>query len=389
MSRVYALLQPDESLLVARPRGSGWSVGSRLGGVEGRGRNLTVILSGLDVTGLMATIPARSENEARRAAPFAIEDDLAEAVEASHVALSDPNRADPTSARRLNAISARRLRDIIALLTERGLQEAEIVAAHSLLPEGNILYEAPGLVLGRLGERSFTLDAGLGQDVLISLCADHPEIAIYGQHVADALGRSANESGASSMEALLVQLATWADRDKRGIRLRQGAFEARRAIDLDGIDRWRFAGGLAAVAAIAWFGSVILETNAMNTRAQQLDTLAQEFARVGWPEHGGDVRQVLALGGGPDSARERPFPAVLDVSALLYDALSQVEGSELRTLRYDRVRRQLTASVAFESFADVDRLTTALNESGLSARSGDSRQSGNRVIGDLTLEQAL
>lgn len=386
MSRVYALLQPDNTLLIARPRGSGWSVGSRLGGVDARGRNLTVILSGLEVTGLMATIPARSENEARRAAPFAIEDELAEPVEASHVALSDPNRADPTAPRTLNAISSRRMKDILEHLSERGLQEAEIVAAHSLLPEGDVLYEAPGLVLGRLGERSFTLDADLGQDVLISLCADHPDTVIHGQHVAAALGRTSNESGATSLEALLVQLATWAERDKRGIRLRQGAFEARRAIDLDGIDRWRFAGALAAVAAIGWFGSVVLETNAMNTRAEQLDSLAQEFAQVGWPEHGGDVRQVLASGSSMDGAIDQPFPAVLDVSALLYDALSQVEGSELRSLRYDRVRRQLTASVAFESFADVDRLTTVLNNSGLSARSGDSRQSGSRVIGDLTLE---
>lgn len=388
MSRIYALLQPDDGLLFARPRTNGFEVGPRPQGVDARGRNLTVFLSGLDVAGLTATIPARNENEARRAAPFAIEDELAEGVEASHVALADPGKFDPASPRAMNAISAATMREVIATLSERGFDEAELMAAHSVLPVGDVLYEAPGLVLGRLGGRTFTLDASLGRDVLISLSSAHPEIAIHGQHVADALGRPGQDTGATSHEALLVQLATWAEQGGRGIRLRQGPFEARRPLDLDGIERWKLTGILAAAAAVGWFGWTVLETRAMNQRALQLESLAQEFAQVGWPELDGNVRQVLAATGGSDNGLDAPFPPVLDASALLYDALAQVEGSELRTLRYDRARRQLTASVAFESFADVDRLTTVLNQSGLSARSGDSRQSGSRVIGDLTLENA-
>jgi len=385
MSQVYALLQPDGSLLIARPRGNGWEVGQDVRGIEARGRNLTVFLSGLDVSGLTANIPARNENEARRAAPFAVEDDLAEGVEASHVALTAPNKANPAAPRRLNVISAATMSGIVSTLSDHGFDEAEIVAAHSLLPDGDVLYEAPGLVLGRLGERSFTLDAGLGRDVLISICEPHSDITIYGEHIADALGRSSAYPGASSLEAFLVQLVSWAEQKDRGIPLRQGAFEARSPIDLDGLDHWKLAGILAAATAIGWFGWIVLETNAMNARAEQLETLSQEFAQVGWPELGGDVRQVLAQSGG-DHVQDQLFPPLLDAGALLYDGLAQVEGSELRTMRYDRVRRQLTASVAFESFADVDRLTTVLNQSGLTARSGDSRQSGSRVIGDLTLE---
>lgn len=385
MARIYALLQPDDTLLYARPRGNGWAIGAERNGVEARGRNLTVFLSGLDVTGLTALIPARNENEARRAAPYAVEDDLAESVETSHVALSEPDKSSPSVPRKINVVSNARLEDVISTLRGYGLDEAECMAAHSLLPDGNVLYEAPGLVLGRLGERSFTLDAAFGRDVLISLSAPFSELDIHGQHVADALGRSADGSGANSLEALLVQLATWAEQSGRGIRLRQGAFEPRRPLELDGVDRWRLAGMLAAVAAVAWFGAMVMETRAMTTRADQLDELAQEFARVGWPELGGDVRQVLATTGGAVGEAD-PFPGLLDVSAVLYNGLAEIEGSELRTLRYDRARRQLTASVAFESFADVDRLTTVLGESGLTARSGDSRQSGSRVIGDLTLE---
>ena len=146
MARVYALLQPDETLLFARARGTGWAVGTDPAGIEARGKNLTVFLSGLDVSGHSAMIPARNENEARRAAPFAVEDELAEGVEASHVALSELDKSDNSAARWLNVVSVSRLKDIVATLADRDFDDAEIIAAHSLLPMQNMLFEAPGLV---------------------------------------------------------------------------------------------------------------------------------------------------------------------------------------------------------------------------------------------------
>ncbi|MEM6556863.1 MAG: type II secretion system protein GspL, partial [Pseudomonadota bacterium] len=315
-----------------------------------------------------------------------IEDELAETVEDSHVALADFDKDNAAKPREINVVSNAAMAALIQSLSEQGFDEAELVAAHSLLPPGNTLFEAPGLVLGRLDGRGFALDPSLGRDVLIGITEANSEIEIYGAQVARAMGRSAQGAGATSLEAFLIQLATWAEAGRPHIRLRQGAFEARRQVDMAGFGRWKFAGVLAAVAALGWFGSVILETSAMNNRAQGLENLAEEFARVGWPELNGDVQQALAAARNASGDGSQGFLGLLDVTAVLYDALDQVEGSELRSLRYDRVRRQMTASVAFQSFADVDRLTAILNGGGLSARSGDARQSGSRVIGDLTLE---
>ncbi|MFN3214704.1 MAG: type II secretion system protein GspL [Henriciella sp.] len=388
MSRVYALLQPDGSLLAARQKGSAWKLVPIGQGVEANGKNLTVFLNGLDVLGVSAVIPARNENEARKAAPFAIEDDIADAIEASHVALAAPNKDDPSLPRQINVASIDRLTDICKHLSDIGYGEAALVAAHSVLPNKDILFEAPGLVLGRLGPRTFAADASLGRDVMISLLEAHPETAVHGEHIAAAVGRSSSAPGADSLEALLLQLAIWADGGNQGIDLKQGAFKARRSVDFDGFGRWKVAGALAAVVALSWFGSAILETNAMNNRSAELDALSEEFARVGWPETNGDVQQVLAISGSDRSDGVQVFPSVLDATAVLYDALAQVEGTELRSIRYDRLRRQMTATIAFESFADVDRLTAVVNATGLQARSGDSRQSGSKVVGDLTLENA-
>ncbi|MEM9179578.1 MAG: type II secretion system protein GspL, partial [Pseudomonadota bacterium] len=189
MARIYALLKPDGDLLIAHPRGGDWRVSQDRRGIDARGRNLTVFLNGLDVLGLSVSIPARNDKEARRAAPFAIEDDLAETVEDSHVALAEFDKDNAGIPREINVVSNAAMTALIQSLSEQGFDEADLVAAHSLLPPGNTLYEAPGLVLGRLDGRGFALDPSLGRDVLIGITEAHPEIEIYGAQVARAMGR--------------------------------------------------------------------------------------------------------------------------------------------------------------------------------------------------------
>lgn len=388
MAKIYALLQPDGSLLAARKKGASWAIMSTLQGVEANGRNVTVFLNGLDVLGVSAVIPARNETQALRAAPFAIEDELADAVEKSHVALSAPDKANPGTPRQINVASIEMMTEIAERLEAFGLPEAEVIAAHSLLPQSNILFEGPGVLLGRLGERSFAVDPSLGRDVIVSFVEPHPQVQIFGDHLAQAANRTADGAGAGSLETFLVQLIEWAETGAGGINLRQGSFAPRRKLEIDGLDRWKFAGALAAVCGIVWFGTVLMETSAMNQRSADLKALSTEFARVGWPETNGDVQQVLALTQSTRLTNAQTFPSLLDVSAVLYDAIAQVEDSELRTIRYDRLRGQMTATIAFKSFADVDRLTAIVGTSGLQARSGDSRQSGSRVVSDLTVESA-
>ncbi|MEL6725824.1 MAG: type II secretion system protein GspL, partial [Pseudomonadota bacterium] len=201
MARLYTLLKPDGSLLCARQKGRDWVIASGLPGAEANGRNVTVFLNGLDVLGLSAVIPARNENQARRAAPFAVEDDLAETVEASHVALSPPDKSNPSLPRRINIASVDALTELTEQLSNLGLSEAEIVAAHSVLPTRDILVEAPGLLLGRLGGRSFAVDASIGRDVVVGLLDKHADAEIHGAHLAQAVGRNAQGEGISSLES--------------------------------------------------------------------------------------------------------------------------------------------------------------------------------------------
>lgn len=385
MAEVFALLRENAPMLFARKRGNSWHVDETMPDVGPRGRKLCVFVPGTDVLGLEAVIPARSEAEARKAAPYAIEDDIGEPVETVHVALGGKPAA-PDAPRHVSVVSNTQLETWVQRLEDRGVHDASLVAAHSVLPTENTLVEAGELVLGRLGARSFTLERDVGADVFLGLSDNHQDVTIYGRELAAGLRQTAAGEGIVNTESLLAQLATWAQ-SRELIDLRQGAFRPRRRVDLQGFQQWRVLGGLAAAACFIWLVSVVLETRAMQSRASDLEQRAVQFTQAGWPEAGGDPRRALAMIGGPQTSDSGSvFPSALTAIAVLYDGIQSVDGSELRSVRYDRSRGQVAAVVAFDSFGGADALTQAMSSSGFSIRAGDARQSGDKVVGEITLE---
>ncbi|MBR9835536.1 MAG: hypothetical protein GYB42_10205, partial [Alphaproteobacteria bacterium] len=191
----------------------------------------------------------------------------------------------------------------------------------------------------------------------------------------------------SDEAAIYGLFASWAS-EQPLLDLRQGSFQVRRSVDLKGIKDWRWAGALAAVLTLAWIATLGLQTHAMNLRSAELDTRITSFVQAGWPEAGGDPQRALAQVNAGRGQAGTSFPSVLTATAVLFDGLEAVAGSELRSIRYDRQRRQLSAIVSFEGFEGADALTSAIAENGLTVRAGDARQSGNRVIAELTLEAA-
>ena len=384
MAASYALLLADETLIFANRKGGEWVAADSPTDAGPRGRNLTVFIDGRDVLGLRVNLPARNEKEARKAAPFAVEDDIAEAAEAVHVALSEPASSDP-SLRTINVVSQDMMTSLTGKISDIGYPEADIVSAHSLMPEGDCLVAAADVLLGAIGRRSFALDEAIGTDVLRGLVETSLDIKIYGNQLADALGRPAAGSALPNHDDLLIWLAEQSEQGLGGISLRQGQYQSKRPVDLKGIKQWRLVGALAAVIGIGWFANTVLETQAMNARTAELDRLSAEFAQAGWPDTNGDVQRALTLSGAVQGGSNAGLPSALTTVSILYDSLGTVPGAELRSLRFDMARGQLSAVIAFDGFADVDQLASAVQSRGLAATAGDSRQSGGKVVGDLTI----
>ena len=171
------------------------------------------------------------------------------------------------------------------------------------------------------------------------------------------------------------------------ISLRQGAYARRRHMGLEGIGRWRFAGLLAAAAAILWLASVGLETAAYRNQAEALRTQTVNLISTAVPSANGNIdsaltqlRQTQRIG----TSAVRPTIA----SAALYQALAAADGAEIRTLRYDAATGQLTALVLIGNYAEADAIAAQLEAAGLGVTLGQARQTGDQVLAELTIEGA-
>ncbi len=387
MANIFALLRSDGSLLYVRRKGARWVLVERKPDSGARGRHLCVFVPGTDVLALDVNIPARNEAEARRAAPFAVEDEVAEAAEIVHVALG-PKPETLSAKRTIHVVSQARMEAWVECLQSHGVPEAALVASHDLLPAENGLYEIGDTVLGRVSGRSFALEKSVGADVFLGIIDGDEAVPVYGETLAAAMRVVPAGAGVQTGdEALLTQLADWAG-SRELLNLRQARFRIRSAVDLKGVARWRVAAGLAAAALMGWLALVVLQTNGMKARSATLESRAIEFVEAGWPAAGSNPQTVLSDLQTERRARGSAFPPALTAIAIVYASIEAVPGSQLRSLRYDRTRGQLAAIVTFESFDGADMLAKLIEETGLQVRAGDARQSGNRVISELTLEAA-
>lgn len=388
MADCYAFLDTDGQFLFVRQRNGAWEAVDRPFEVGPKGRKLTVFVDGLDVLNLEVTIPSKSESEVRKAAPFAVEDELAVSVEDAHIALSAAGEGSEGS-RRVSVVSPERMTEWIAHLDKAGLSDADIVAAHAVLPLGDRMIDAGDVVLGRSAGRTYAYDRSAGRDVFAGL-AGRGAITIEGDAFAEQLGRPSAGAGYTTKQALLAQLAEWANAGPATWpTLRQGQFGVRQSVDMSGIGKWRLVGSLAAALGIGWFAAIWFEINGLAARDAMLTKRTAEFVEAGWPAANGDPNAVLRT---DVSGAIKPISAnsvsPLTLLASLYEAMETEGDSELKSVRYSRERQEMTVRIGFADFVSVDRLSSALEELGVSVETGDARQSGRQVIGELTLRGA-
>ncbi|MEO0551131.1 MAG: type II secretion system protein GspL [Pseudomonadota bacterium] len=383
MADAYALLRDDGSLLYARRQGGQWSLSSEPVDAGARGSKLSIFVPGTDVAAFVAPLPSRNDREARLAAPYAIEDDIAEAVESLHVALG-PLPAQGETERMIQAVSQEQMDVWLSDLETAGHADASIIAAHTLLPEGDLLCETGDLVLGRLSGRTFALDRSIGADVFIGLTEAAHELRVYGHGLAAAMNRTPEADGLNTDAALLRQLIEWAEAAVP-VNLRQGKFRVRQPVNLDGLNRWRLMAAMASLAVFAWFAGLLLQTHGLNQRTAVLEARTVEFVNAGWPEAGGQASRIVSTSVNAASAGVE-FPSALTIMAVLYEAIEAVPDTELRSVRYDRTRGQMTARISFADYNRIDLISAQIEEAGLSVNVGDARQSGAMIVGELTME---
>ncbi len=388
--RLFALLPEDlaEPILFAAPGGGGWRF-AEAGDIRIEKRDeVTVFAPGPSISLFEVALPARNEAEARRAAPYAVEDELAQPVDMIHAALG-PRSQTPGAPRRIAVTSRALMADWLERLSEAGCANAALVPEQALPPPDEpILVDLGDRIVASFGDRRFAIDAGLPLDVHAALLGELPEeIEIHGSALARRLSRSAAAEAPEGREAWLTVLIGWFETADNVPNLRQGAFAAARRFDASGLRPWRasavLAGGVAAAAAAA----AMVETRALDEVSRGLESQALSLYRSFAPEDqnisAAQAAATMRRTGRDMAASRLDF---VTATAALYAATAEVEGAEIRSLRLDADTARLVANMAYGDYGDDARLKDALETAGLAAAIGDSRQAEGRVLGDVILE---
>ncbi|WCT72877.1 type II secretion system protein GspL [Sphingomonas naphthae] len=300
---------------------------------------------------LTADLPLPTRAKRVAALPFAIEDRIAESIEAVHLALGQ----EIAPQRYLAAVVRHDvMRGWVRLLAEQGLDTAPIVPDALLLPRAEAgwvvrIAEGRALVRGADGA-GFALPAALLAGAWIA--AGRPAVLSLGDPL---------PAGIESEAELAVDWPIAPPVD-----LRQGAYVARRR-PIGSVGRRVMivaAAGVLAHAAIAAADTVALRTLAAKREGEMRALVATAMPSV---SPGDDVAAAalaaLPVGNGPSGPPDRLMPLLARVSS----AAAPAGPLALEGMTYDAATGRLTLAVKPGGEA---ALASALTSSGLSATAG-------------------
>lgn len=310
-------------------------------GFKATGRPKAIAFApGLSCTRFDVPVAAKSESEARRAALYAVEDDLAQSIEDVHVKLGPKQTGTP--ARGLYVVDKAILQHWTALLQSAGLGHAEIVPEVSLSIEPGTVYDFGDRLLMHGASGIVTADRSWPEGVLRAILEMENLSA-------------ANVTVADPLETLAILEAR-----NPGIRLT----EARGQKQGNSIGRWRFAGVLSILAAAVWTAALQFEISSLKATAGQQEAQARAAFRAQFPaapepaDVHAEVRRLSAATSGNNAS------SFISLSSAVYEAIAERPGTQLRQLQYTDETGALRAVLRFPAEADAEAFRANLESAG-------------------------
>ncbi|MEE2565766.1 type II secretion system protein GspL [Hyphobacterium marinum] len=338
-------------------------------------------------------LPVRHESEARRAAPFALEEELASGLEETRIAVG-PRQPDgsrlafaaagslverwQTIAARVGVRPAVLVPDAWALSADAG----ELVVAESgrdLLFFNNT---GTGPVCGRIeaGFAATVLPALLGQTrperLAITPGVDLPS---FGDSAPQLSGLEPIDAGAriASLDPSVLRMLP-------ALLGRQHAA----ATDWSGMIRPLRRVAALAAAALALFVAVSVGEGAyLRAQSDVIDVRAEDAFRAAFP----DVERVVNLDA---QLRQRAGAAsgseasvFLQLAGALSTTLADGGDIQVEALRFDGTRGELGVTATYPDFASFEALSRRAEANGLVIEDGGARQAGGVLTGDFIVRQ--
>ncbi|MEN0653566.1 MULTISPECIES: type II secretion system protein GspL [Hyphobacterium] len=373
---------------------SGLMVGDRPP-LEGVTRALYLAPSS-DLMSRTLTLPAKRDGEARQAAPFAIEDELAGPLDDTEIAVG-PRR--PDGSRIVHAADRgliERWRRIAAAIDVRPawlLPEAMALEAEAgdlvLADEDNdvvfVNRTGTGPAFGRIeAEPSALLFPALFSRLRPGTVAITPRIRLPGLPA----GETPKTIHALPAIDFAVAASRLPDTDLRFLPALLGHRHSA-ATDWTGLAApYRRAGVLALTAMVLFLGFNLGEGFYLRSQAASLDARAEAAFRNAFP----DVTRVVNL----DAQLRQRLASVSggsgsDFLRLFAGFASLIEGDDafaVEALRYDSASAALSVSATYPDFASFEALRDRAIEAGLIVEDQGARQDGLSVRGEFRVRLA-
>ena len=401
-----------ESIYLQLPRAAGpaqWllvdAVGNRIGRVQqgsladaaaqARGRKLTAFVPGEQVMLFLADIPSRNLQKVQQAAPFTLEDKLAQDVESLHFAAGLRDAGN-----HLVAVTGQELmRRWLDEIGQAGMEPAQLVADATALtgapgtatialdgpyvlvrfPDGSGFTAERDLALGLLTKRLTPAEGG--PSLRVTLYAAETD---DGPGFAAALGGTGAEFDQQPLKDGVLPLLAAGLRQQRGVNLLQAAFQPRSGFQ-EHWRLWRTAAVLGAVCLLLLlvqqgFGYVRMkrEAAALDDQVTQMLSQAMPGSHVSPGTEKARMQQLLSQLQGGSSAGSL---------LTLLDALGNGVGStpSIQVIALNYQGGALQAQLQAGDIGSLDGLKSNLTQAGVTANLDSVNASGSQVTGRITL----
>ncbi len=315
---------------------------------------LIVVIPGQQVVIKLHTLGKLGHKQKQQAAGFSVEDELGASLENSHIALD-------VNSDRLAVVSNHVMESAIAVLAKHDLN-ADIICADydSFSVADSFSYD--DRIIQRAGNGlGFAVETNLASAVLDAGQTAPPLIdsASFLQKINDAL------------QAGHVP-----------INLRQGIFAKRSKTS---VGKFKRSIILAACIGVVFFGANIFQGVSALRKTQAVQEHMVEIYKQMFPGQDIPKNPALAVIRAQADAKTANKQVFVKLSALLAASARTVSGVEVSSLRYDASRQQLSLSIRYSGFDDVEALKRAVTANGGVFTESGTRQSASGLNGDAVL----
>ncbi|MBS0387901.1 MAG: type II secretion system protein GspL [Proteobacteria bacterium] len=362
----------------------------------GSGRRIAVLVHAAEILSLEAELPARAGARAAQLVPFALEEQLANDIDAQHFAVA---AAGPSGRTPVAVVSRALLDDWLAQLKAAGLAPDLMCSEAALLPriagQAVALLDGDTLLLAEGREQSpVVLSAPAGGfasalDIALGERAIETSLQLYSNPI-DWQRRSAEvEATRARLAGLHTQLLAsgalpWLAAQlpqAAPINLLQGPYAPRTSLRANW-GRWRMAAGLAAALLLLHAGSQLYALWHLGREARELDSQISALAGPRFagasesirPRLEAELREPGAAGG-----RSGLLPAL----QVLAQAMNVAPGARLRSLSFRDGALQL--KVRASDAQSIDRINQSLRSAGWQAELTSGGAAGDAFEGDIAL----